>query len=214
MAKLDDSLLSGSRGRTGRLVVANVNGIEVLKVRPRKSTKAVSAKQELIRERMKKGYEFIASYKTYVSEFFGTKVGMKSPYNQAMSVLLNAFKLDYAQMEINITYPGISFSRGPLPAPQPTGISSAVAQQITVDWYNNSGGNADRDADELQVLCAVEGEPATLFFQNQGVRLDEQAIVTLPPMVSGKTVHVYLAFRDVASLTASASAYVGSVTVL
>lgn len=39
MSKLDDSLLSGSRGRTGRLVVANVNGIEILKVRPRKSKK-------------------------------------------------------------------------------------------------------------------------------------------------------------------------------
>jgi len=213
MAKLDDSLLSGSRGRTGRLVVANVNGVEILKVRPKKSTKAVSPKQELIRQRMKVSYSFIESYKTYTSAFFGTKIGMKSPYNQAMSNLLNAFKLDYAQMEINIAYPEISFSKGPLPAPQPTGIASTLAQQISVDWYNNSGGNTDRDADQLQVMCAVEGEPATLFFQNQAVRADVQATVTLPPMVSGKKVHMYLSFTDAAGLSSSGSAYVGSVTV-
>lgn len=214
MAKLDDSLLSGSRGRTGRLVVANVNGVEILKVRPKKSTKAVSPKQELIRQRMKISYSFIESYKTYTSAFFGTKIGMKSPYNQAMSNLLNAFKLDYSQMEINIAYPEIAFSKGSLLIAQPTGITSTVAQQITVEWYNNSGGNTDRDADQLQVLCAPEGEAATLFFQNQAVRSTAQAIVTLPPMVSGKTVHVYIGFKDALGVTASASAYVGSVTVL
>lgn len=214
MAKLDDSLLSGSRGRTGRLVVANVNGVEILKVRPKKSTKAVSPKQELIRQRMKVTYSFIESYKIYASTFFGTKVGMKSPYNQAMSNLLNAFKLDYSQMEINIAYPEISFSKGTLLIAQPMGISSTVAQQITLEWYNNSGGNTDRDTDQLQVLCAIEGEPGTLFFQNQAVRADAQINVILPPMISGKTVHVYIGFKDSLDTTASASAYVGSVLVV
>lgn len=31
MEKLNDSLLSGSSGRTGRLVVANVDGTEILR---------------------------------------------------------------------------------------------------------------------------------------------------------------------------------------
>lgn len=214
MAKLDDSLLSGSRGRTGRLVVANVNGVEVLKVRPKKSNKTVSPKQELIRQRMKMSFSFIESYKTYASVFFGSKIGMKSSYNQAMSNLLHAFKLNYAQMELNIAYPEIQFSKGSLLIPQPTAIASPVAQQVQIQWYDNSAGNAERETDELQILCAVEGEASTLFFPNAATRADAQATVTLSPMVSGKIVHLYIAFKDALSVSSSTSAYVGSVTVL
>ena len=42
MGKVTDSLISGSSGRTGRVVVANVNGIEILKIRPKKSSKPSS----------------------------------------------------------------------------------------------------------------------------------------------------------------------------
>jgi len=214
MAKLDDSLLSGSRGRTGRLVVANVNGIEILKVRPKKNSKQISPKQELIRQRMKDSYDFLESYKAYASAFFGTKSGLKSCYNQAMGNLLKAFKLDYTLMEINIDYPKIQFSKGNLLSPQPTGLTSPVAQQIKIEWYNNSGGDADRDADQVQVLCAIENEPTTLFLQNQAERTDNEVTITLSPMISGKTVHIYIGFKDVLSTAVSTSAYVGSVLVL
>lgn len=48
MSKLTDSLLSGSSGRVGRLVVANVSGVEILKHRPKKRTKPPTPKQSLI----------------------------------------------------------------------------------------------------------------------------------------------------------------------
>ena len=39
MGKIYDSLLSGSSGRTGRVVIANINGHEISRIRPRKRTK-------------------------------------------------------------------------------------------------------------------------------------------------------------------------------
>lgn len=95
MGKLNDSLLSGSSGRTGRLVVANVSGTEILRVRPRKRTGQPSAKQLLIQERMKQCYDFILPYKAFASLYFGYRTGMRSSYNQAITNLLNAFKLDF-----------------------------------------------------------------------------------------------------------------------
>ena len=64
MGKLSDSLLSGSSGRTGRVVVANVAGTEILRVRPRKRTSPPTPKQVLIQKRMKDAYDFILSYKS------------------------------------------------------------------------------------------------------------------------------------------------------
>ena len=53
MGKIYDSLLSGTSGRTGRIVVANMFGNEFTKIRPRKRTSAPSAKQLLIYQRMR-----------------------------------------------------------------------------------------------------------------------------------------------------------------
>lgn len=131
-----------------------------------------------------------------------------------MSNLLHAVKLNYAQMELNIAYPQIQFSKGNLLIPQPIAIISPVAQQVQVEWYDNSAGNKERETDEPQVLCANEEEASTLFFSGIATRVDGQATVTLPPMTSGKTVHLYIAFKDALSVISSTSAYVGSVTVL
>lgn len=45
MGKITDSIISGSTGRIGRVVVANVNGQEILRMRPQKTTKPPTAKQ-------------------------------------------------------------------------------------------------------------------------------------------------------------------------
>lgn len=214
MSKLDDSLLSGSRGRTGRLVVANVNGIEILKVRPRKSKKELSLKQELVQERMKNCYIFLESYKAYACQFFGNHVGLQSQFNQAMANLMGNFQLDYDAQQINILYPKIQFSKGPLLAPIATAISSPAAQQIKVEWYNNAGGNRNREADQIQILCAIEEQQDTILFQNQAQRSDLEATFTLPPTASGKTAHIYIAFLDGTGTIASNSSYVGQITVL
>lgn len=43
MGKLYDSLLSGTSGRTGRIVVANVFGNEITRIRPKKRTSKPTA---------------------------------------------------------------------------------------------------------------------------------------------------------------------------
>lgn len=112
MSKLNDSLLLGSSGRTGRLVVANVNGTEILRVRARKSTKPVSPKQELIWTRMKTYYAFLESYKNYASAFFGVRVGLNPliiTQWQAFSMLSN---LTILLWNSRSNIPKFSFQKG------------------------------------------------------------------------------------------------------
>lgn len=213
MGKLYDSLLSGSSGKIGRLVVANVYGTEILRKRPRKRTSQPTAKQNLVQLRMKRSYDFILPYKEFAKEYFGKRIGMKSPYNLAITNVLNAFKLDFILMTIDPSYSEIDFARGPLMAPLPTGLSSTVPNTFTVDWFNNSGGNAVRETDQLQVLFLAEDEGKPIFMENVATRIDATAEIPVSAGLVGKTLHVWLTFRADNLSSVANSAYAGSVVI-
>ena len=144
MGKIYDSLLSGTSGRTGRIVVANMFGNEFTKIRPRKRTSAPSAKQLLIYQRMRLSAEFMQSYRPYACAHFGRRIGMKSCYNLAMTNLMTNFLIDFAAGTITPQYPAISFSKGTLLAAVPLTLSLPTPETLTVTWQDNSGGNPAR----------------------------------------------------------------------
>lgn len=211
MGKITDSLLSGSSGRTCRLVVANVSGTEILRARPRKRSGEASPKQALVQNRMRKCYDFISSYKSYAKKYFGKRIEMRSPYNQAMTNLLEAFKLDYVLNTIIPVFAEIEFARGNLLAAIPTALTAPVAGSFTVDWFDNSGGLPVRETDQLQLLYCAENEKKSVFLENSGERNDLTLSVPVAPNLQGKTLHVWIAFRSLDLEETSASAYVGSV---
>ena len=213
MGKLSDSLLSGSSGRTGRVVVANVAGTEILRVRPRKRTQPPTPKQVLIQKRMKDAYDFILSYKSYASKFFGVKVGMRSCFNLAMTNILNAIELDFTLFTSIMHYNRVMFSSGPLLGVTPSGISSVNPGAFKVDWINNAAGNPEREADLLQIVYIAEDEVKSLFVENAAQRMDATFEVTVSPALTGKTVHVWMAFKEANNLSASVSVYVGNVVI-
>lgn len=213
MGKLIDSLLSGSSGTVGRLVVANVSGNEILRARPRRRTKEASAKQLLIQSRMTKSYDFMLPYKEFAKKYYGTRSGMKSPYNQAMTNVLNAFKLDYVLNVITPAYDEIEFARGSLLGAIPIGLTSAAALTFTLDWFENSGADPIRETDLLQVLYLADGETKPVFMENVADRIAATVDIPVPPNFQGKTLHVWLCFRSVDLETVSLSSYAGTVLV-
>lgn len=212
MGKLYDSLLSGTSGRTGRIVVANVYGNEYTKIRPRKRTSPPTAKQKLIQDRMKDCAAFMLSYRSYACNYFGHRIGVKSPYNLAMTNLISHFNIDYLTSAITPYYPGILFSKGSLIAPvaDPLGLPKADALQVS--WQDNSGGNVLRQADLAQILIAADQELNTLFIENAAKREDMTYTVNLPLHMQGKMLHVWLAFKNEDESNASNSLYLGSIS--
>lgn len=213
MGKLQDSLLSGSSGRTGRLVVANFAGTEILRVRPRKRTGDPTPKQALVQNRMKLSYDFILPYKNYAAKYFGTRSGMKSRYNYAITNILNAYKIDFDALTITLMFNEIEFSRGNLLAAIPTGLSSPVAGSLVIDWFDNSAAEPERLTDQLQLLYFADDELKPIFMENIAERQDATQSISVPPNLIGKTVHVWIAFRDVLLTDVSSSSYVGSVLI-
>lgn len=210
MSKLTDSLLSGSRGRIGRLVVANVYGTEILKSRPRKRTGNPTAKQVLVQNRMKQCGDFISGYRNFAKMYYGKRQGLKSCFNLAMTNLMNSHVLQYGTMTIVPNYPAIEFARGELLGVTPIGLSSPAAATLKADWADNSAGDALRATDQIQLLYLSEGEAKTVLIQNVAPRSAATCTVTLPAYLSGKTLHVWLTFLSADGLTVSTSSYLGS----
>ncbi|MDK7675613.1 DUF6266 family protein [Weeksella virosa] len=210
MGKINDSLLSGTSGRTGRIVVANVFGNEISKIRPRKRTKKPSQKQALIQLRMKKCAEFMASYRSFACSHYGKRVGMNSCYNLAMTNLLENFSIDYDTQTFNINYPTIYFAKGNLMGIIGVTFNMPSNDTLEINWQNNAGSITERENDWLQVLIATEGEANTIFLENAAKRSAETFTAIIPSIQSGKTIHLWLSFRSEDNSEVANSFYAGT----
>lgn len=214
MGKVTDSIISGTTGRTGRVVIANINGQEISRIRPKKSSKPASPKQLLIKDRFNKSVNFLQSYKEYAKQFFGVKVGLRSTYNAAMSNVMKAFECDMDNLAIIPHYNRIQFSKGVGIDPFPTAISSPSALSIQIDWENNAESSTAEN-DYLVVLLAEDQEldSNTLFFITTTRRSDLSHQVSLLPRYQNKEMHIWIAFVDELEQYASNSIYIGQLLV-
>ncbi|WP_177766263.1 DUF6266 family protein [Flavobacterium sp. I3-2] len=214
MGKITDSIISGSTGRIGRVVVANVNGQEILRMRPQKSTKPPTAKQNLIKDRFLKSILFVQSYKEFAKMHFGTKIGMKSCYNQATASVLKALVCDMDTLTITPNYAEIQFAKGNGLIPSPIGLASSSALTIEISWDNNAQGTPAEN-DTLVVLLAEDQalNNNTLFFTTNIDRSQENYELTLLSRYQGIQMHVWIAFINQEQTKTSNSVYLGTVTV-
>ncbi len=213
MAKLINSILSGSSGKIGKLVVVQLGDQEIIRALPKKRAGS-SQDQLLVQQRMKNVYAFLSGYETYARKFFGKKVGVRSIYNFAMTSVLKAFKLDYENNQIIPVYEEIAFSSGTLLPPVSAQLTASVVGSFTLNWFDNSAGNSDRETDQLEVLYCVEGEIIPFFIENASQRSAANFIVDLPPDLAGNKLHVWMAFRNLNQTEVSNSLYVGTINLI
>ena len=213
MGKVTDSILGGTRGRTGRVVIANVFGTEISRIRPKKSDKPATPKQALVQERMRLSALFISGYKSFTIQYFGERSGLKSRYNLAMTNIMNAYQIDFVGLTIERMFENIIFSKGDLPEVPLNNLTSAAAATFTVTWEDNSDGTDALATDEICLLyCAADSNKPKLL-RNIATRTDGTVTVNLLPKFVGKTVHVWLGLLNVEGTRVSISEYVGNVVV-
>ncbi|UQB67788.1 hypothetical protein KI430_12190 [Epilithonimonas zeae] len=152
------------------------------------------------------------SYRGYACKYFGTRTGMKSSYNLAMTNLMENFKINFADATITPNYPMLSFSKGNLLAPVPLALNLATASTLEVTWQDNSAGNTERENDFLQILVAIEEEDISIFVENAAKRADAAYTVNLPVNFQNKPLHIWMAFRTEDGEMASNSQYAGTVS--
>lgn len=214
MGKITDSLLSGTRGRTGRIVVSNIEGHEISRMRPRKSNRIPTPKQQVIKNRFNFAVQFIQGYKTLAKTYYGKRSGLKSPYNQAMSNLLQAISCDMDTLTFSIQYTNIQFTKGNLLEPQPLNVTADDPLSATITWTNNAIELADQN-DALIIMYAEDDstKAQSTVVQTTVKRSEETYTLQFLPKYQGADVHVWMSFISVIKQEASSSIYLGQVTV-
>ena len=213
MGKINDSLLSGTSGRTGRIVVANLFGYEFTRIRPRRRSGPPTPNQALIQNRMAIAAIFMMNYRSFACKYFGKRVGLRSPFNNAFSNLLDAYEIDFNNETIELRHEAVMFAKGSLLNLIPQSLSSPGNYAFKLDWTDNAGSNTDRQSDQLQILYAGTNDTEATLLNNVAQRDAETVTINLLPKYANADVHVWAAFIDPQSSTASNSVYLGIVTI-
>lgn len=211
MGKVNDAILAGTSGRTGRVVIANVNGIEYTRIRPKKTAKMPTQKQLLIQQRMKLTTEFMGSYRAFACKHFGHRIGAKSSYNLAMTNVLDNFEINFETSEMTLHYPQLAFSKGKLPTFYLKELTKPEPLTVEVTWFDNSGTNPERATDLLQIVLVAQDEYESYFFEDLAPRNAGTFSLPIPNQLAEKTLHLYAAFKSTDEELVSNSAYIGSV---
>ncbi len=180
MGSVTNSILSGTSGRTGRVVIANIHGVEVSRARPvmrSSSTEPQTAHRELFRF----AAAFLGLYKSFARLFFGKRKGLVTPYNQAQANVLENIQL--AGDEVIINYSQVLISKGNLLEMIPESISSSF----------------------VYMPSRRDGQ----FFSGVAARQAGSATVNMLPFYAGEEVHVWATFTDEAATAACNSRYMG-----
>ncbi|MGV0980054.1 DUF6266 family protein [Empedobacter falsenii] len=215
MGKITDSLLSGTRGRTGRIVVSNIEGHEISRMRPRKSNRIPTPKQQIIKDRFNFAVQFIQGYKTLAKTYYGKRSGLKSPYNQAMANLLQSMPCNMDTLTFSIEYDAIQFTKGSLLEPQPVNVTADDPLSATITWSNNATELLDQN-DTLVILYAEDGstKAQSIVVQTTVKRSEESYVLQFLPKFQGTDIHIWMSFLSTIKQEASPSIYLGQITVL
>ncbi len=209
MGRVTNSILSGTSGRTGRVVIANVHGVEVSRARPTTRSSSTGP-QNAHRELFRFAVAFLGLYKSFARLYFGKRKGLVTPYNQAQANVMESIQL--AGSDVFINYNQLLISKGNLLEMIPGSINAGAAQAVTITWTNNAPPASSNLRDLCSIFVYLPNRRDGQFFNTVALRQAGTATVNLLPLYAGEEAHVWAAFTDEDGTVACNSKYLGSVT--
>lgn len=212
MGTYEKGILGAFSGLVGPVVGSTFRGKNVMRGKPRKTTKAPTEIQLAQRAKFSAVTKFLTPANSILSDYFATATGAKSRYNLATSYHLQE-AVDWDGVEASLLYDKALFSKGSLLAPQNLIAAAVVGNQLQLDWINNSHGNA-LATDTLMVVVYEPVGGFYEFFLNVATRANGTATVALPPYLTGSEVHCWGFMVSANKVLKSTSQYLGTVTVI
>ncbi len=212
MGTYEKGILGAFSGLVGPVVGSTFRGKNVMRGKPRKTSKAPTETQLVQRAKFSVVTKFLTPANSILSDYYATATGAKSRYNLATSYHLQE-AVDWDGTVATIMYDKTLFSKGSLLAPQNLNATAVVGNQLQLDWTNNSHGNA-LATDTLMVVVYEPVGGFYEFFLNVATRVDGTATVTLPPYLTGSEVQCWGFMTGVSNGLKSTSQYLGAIMVI
>ena len=215
MGKINDGIFGAFTGRVGNVVGYSWRGMDLLRKRPKKSSKeSASVLQIEQRQKFALVVKFLTPVSEVVSNYFGKPIKYKSRFNLGISYnVINAIVPKIGGGFV-MDYPRVILSKGDLRGIENGSVIPLADQEVDFRWDDNSGqGSAAANDKVLAVLYCPE-EDLFQIYNPLGERAEETATIKLPAFFSGKEMHVWACVVSDNDKDASISTYLGSITIL
>lgn len=213
MGTIKKGILGGFSGTVGTVVGANWRGMDVMRSRPKSSGSNPTPLQLLQRQKFALAIKFQNALRSMQSRLYGERSGVRSRVNLAAGYLLKEVVAEQ-NGEAVLMMNKVIITKGDLTGFQNLTVVAGSNQTLVFDWEDNSNQMLAQSTD---IFCtAVFEEESGIFNVQEGPEQRDatQATLALPDNWSGKTVHVYAFFQNVAQNKACNSLYLGTVAVL
>lgn len=206
MAHYNKGILGAFNGKVGQVVGANWRGMDVLRSLPKKSKKAATEAQQIVREKFKLVMQFLSPIKTNFDTYFGKPMRFKSRFNLAVSYhiqeaitgSLGNFEIDYSKV---LMTKGELLGVGNLVCTP----SSNQAMDLSFDGMNGQGNGKDDDR-VYYVACNIDKKVYQMGLLPD-TRISGSATIQLPATWMGDEVAIFVTMVDANNRQCSTSIF-------
>jgi len=215
MGKYYKGILGAISGLVGTVVGATWNGVEVMRSRPKKSTKPPTAAQIEVQDTFTLMTDFLGGVRDVLKTGFQAYHKGQMPYNAA-------FKLNIEQAiagvypALTITYASVVISKGGLLESPDIAMATTEDAQLDFSWVNNADVDEPFNTDSTDKVTFVAYNPVKQNFvkrRSAALRSAASYDMAVPVSWSGDMVHVWAFFVRADGKKVSDSVYVGTTAV-
>jgi len=215
MGLITKGILGSISGTVGPVVLCTVNSQEVIKSKPKKSTKAPVQSQLDQRSKFAMITEFISYMKNIIvlgyqihknKKASPTNIAVKYHLENAITGVSPDFKIDFTKVVISVGKLATSFAAG-VPA-------EGRKFNLTWDDYHDNEDKVLRNTDYLVVLFYDEITKLFLTYRKMAVRGDLALEIPISHRFIVNPIHCWTFFVSADGLTTSKSEYLGEFKML
>lgn len=211
MGIIRNGILGSISGSVGPVVLCTYRTQEVVKSKPKKSSKPAVQSQVDQRSKFRLATEFLSYFSDVINYGYRSAAQITTPMNRAVTYLLdNAitgvspnFKLDYSKIKLTSVKTAITFE---------TQVVVAAGRKLSLTWGASEELDANlkalRDTDTAVIV--FYGENTDMYLDVSGTpRGDGKADFKFPSMFGTDTVHGWMHFLSKDKKTVFRGAYLG-----
>lgn len=205
MGKFEKGILGGFRGTVGPVVGTNWRGIDVMRSRPKRSSRQPSEKQLEQRMTFALVIRFINPIRELLDKYFGQPANDKSRADLASSYFLKEVATG-TYPNITLDYDKIMITKGELAGIQEPVVAAQPDAVLRFTWEDNSG-QPEASANDLLLVVVYNPDKGRFQYSHTELRSSESLDMSLTDSWSGDVVHCWLGFTAPGGYRASTSVH-------
>ena len=216
MALLKNGILGGIKGTVGPVVGSKWRNLDVLKSKPRPTTKNPKEGQVIQRSKFGMVNNFLKGMKSFIEIGFQSREQRISPMNAAVRYCLERAVVCQSQM-FHLDYQKVKISLGPLPVATDLAIMINANGELNLSWSAlreiDPSVKMERDNDKVMVAVYDPLKQRSCGSCGEFKRSDFSVGFQLPLAFIGMPLYVWTFFMSESGKQVSDSIYLGTVTV-